>query len=59
MESRMDQCELQSDLADIFLHFYFKGISATTAEALVSSLLARVKSVDPGPRKDAHILSDN
>ena len=56
MESRMDQCAIQSDLADIFLHFYFKGISDTTAEFLVSSLLARVKSVDPGPRKAFEIL---
>ena len=50
MEERLRQTELQSDITNIFLHYYFNSISDNAAEGLISSLVSKISSVDPGPR---------
>ena len=50
MEDRLDNTGVQRDFSNIFLHYYFNSISDNAAEGLISSLVAKISSVDPGAR---------
>ena len=50
MEERLHQTGVQRDFTNLFLHYYFNSISDNAAEGLISSLVAKISSLDSDQR---------